>query len=123
MSKELLKDLRDKRKNYREMIDFCCDCMILNNHIITSSNGYWDVYCGEIDYYDEENDYYEYVEIYQYYVISERDAERLAEYTNEIVYYNDVLDVYLLGVTHYGTSWDYVPSNWKTIKDYEKECE
>ena len=94
------------------MVEFCCDCMILNNTIIGAFWDDWQVYCGN-DYDDESESY---VEIYQYYIISERDAERLAEYTNELVYYNDRLDVYLLGVSHFGTSWDYVPSNWK-------ECE
>ena len=117
MSKELLKDLRNKRKDYRAMIEFCCDCMILNNTIINYT--FFECYCGND--YNEETD--EMVDIYQWYIISESDAERLAEYTNEIVYYSEELDVYLLGVSHYGTSWDYVPSNWISLEDYEKECE
>ena len=28
--------------------------------------------------------------------------------TDEIVYYNEELDMYVWGITHYGTSWDYV---------------
>lgn len=32
---------------------------------------------------------------------------------NEIVYYNETLDMYLWGVTHYGTSWDYVLTSIK----------
>lgn len=112
MSKELLKELREKRKSYRDMIKFCCDGMILNNDIIQelSKHGfYFDIFCG-IDY-DEDEDTYS--EVYQYYIINYQDAERLAEYTNELVYYNEALDLYILGVTHWGTSWDYVPSNWK----------
>lgn len=37
-----------------------------------------------------------------------RQALNIEEYTNEIVYYNETLDLYVWGVTHWGTSWDYV---------------
>ena len=47
-------------------------------------------------------------EIFQYYIISESGADILQKYTNEIVFYNDVLDMYVWGVCHYGTAWDYV---------------
>ena len=49
-----------------------------------------------------------YSEIFQYFIISEQGASILEEYTNEIVYYNEALNLYVWGVTHYGTSWDYV---------------
>lgn len=47
-------------------------------------------------------------EIFQYYIISDNGAEILKQYTNEIVFYNSELDMYVWGVTHYGTSWSYV---------------
>lgn len=49
-----------------------------------------------------------YSEIFQYFIISAQGASIFEEYTNEIVYYNEALDLYVWGVTHYGTSWDYV---------------
>ena len=49
-----------------------------------------------------------YSEIFQYFIISAQGASILEEYTNEIVYYNEALNLYVWGVTHYGTSWDYV---------------
>ena len=49
-----------------------------------------------------------YDEIFQYYIISDNGAEILKDYTNEIVFYNETLDMYVWGVTHWGTSWDYV---------------
>lgn len=49
-----------------------------------------------------------YSEIFQYFIISDNGAEILKEYTDEIVMYNTELDMYVWGVTHYGTSWDYV---------------
>lgn len=46
-------------------------------------------------------------EIYQWYIVSDQGADILKE-INEIVYYNSELDMYLWGVTHWGTSWDHV---------------
>lgn len=67
--------------------------------------------------YDEENDVYK--EIYQWYIISERGAGILQDLTNEIVYYIPVLDIYVWGVTHFGTGWDYVLTDIKIEKDEE----
>ena len=61
--------------------------------------------------YDEENDYY--YDIFQYFIISEYGAEILERFTDEIVYYIPVLDMYIWGVTHWGTSWDYVLTDIK----------
>lgn len=47
-------------------------------------------------------------EIFQYFIISDSLADILKDLTDEIVYYIPILDVYVWGVTHYGTSWDYV---------------
>ena len=58
-------------------------------------------------------------EIYQYYIIDDNLAEILKEWTDEIVYYIDYLDIYVWGVTHCGTSWDYVLTNIKIEKDGE----
>ncbi len=51
-------------------------------------------------------------EIFQYFIVSDAGAELLKDY-GEIVYYLPALDVYIWGVTHYGTSWDYVLTNIK----------
>ena len=57
-----------------------------------------------------EDEQAEIPEIYQYYIVSDNGARILEEF-NEIVFYNEELDMYLWGVTHYGTSWDYVLTN------------
>lgn len=49
-----------------------------------------------------------YQEVFQWFIISDNGAELLKEWTDEIVFYNAELDMYVWGVTHYGTSWDYV---------------
>lgn len=64
----------------------------------------------EIEELEDEQNYEG--EIFQYYIVSDN-AVRLLEEANEIVYYNEELDMYVWGVTHYGTSWDYVLTNIK----------
>jgi hypothetical protein len=96
---------------------------VLANGIMekTCDIGYWELDNGDDCYYYDENgneitrDEYEenggdceYYDIYQCYIISASGAQILADYTNEIVWYNDELDLYVWGVTHWGTSWDYV---------------
>ena len=49
-------------------------------------------------------------EVYQWYIVSDP-GSRILEEAGEIVYYNETLDMYLWGVTHWGTSWDYVLTN------------
>lgn len=61
--------------------------------------------------YNEECEEYE--EIYQYYIISDNGYNILSELTDEIVYYIPLLDCYVWGVTHYGTSWGYVLTDIK----------
>ena len=85
---------------------------ILNNEIIQAT-GYenWEIVSGYE--WDEDDEYYE---VYQYYIITDSGASFLEEYTDEIVYYNNELDMYIWGVTHYGTSWDYVLTDIKLVK-------
>lgn len=84
------------------------DC-ILNNTIVEVNQNY-DLISGN-PYYDEEEE--DYKEIFQWYIISENGADILKEYTDELVFYNYELDLYLWGVTHFGTGWDYVLTDIK----------
>lgn len=63
----------------------------------------------EIEELQDEQDNQQ--EIFQYYIIDDRLAEILQEWTDEIVYYIPILDIYVWGITHWGTSWDYVLTN------------
>lgn len=67
---------------------------------------------------EQENSYNE--ECYQYYIVSDNGA-RILEEINEIVFYNEELDMYVWGVTHYGTSWSYVLTDIKCNVPYEDE--
>ena len=60
---------------------------------------------SKIEELEEEQEYQP--EIYQYYIVSDNGARILEEF-NEIVFYNEEIDMYLWGVTHYGTSWSNV---------------
>lgn len=51
-------------------------------------------------------------EVFQWFIVDDWGA-RLLQNINEIVCYNEKLDMYLWGVTHNGTSWDYVLTSIK----------
>ena len=80
---------------------------VLNNNIFGIG---WNVgdgwYPVNGNMYDEETS--EEYEVFQWFIVSDNGAEIIKDYTNEILYYHEELDIYLWGVTHYGTSWDYV---------------
>lgn len=50
----------------------------------------------------------EYPEVFQTYIVSDEGARLIQEYTSDPLYYNDWLDMYVWGVTHWGTNWSYV---------------
>lgn len=81
-----------------------CFNAVLNNDImsLTCDIGYWEQVSGTVDNQ----------EVFQWYIVDDEGARLLHE-INEIVYYNEKLDMYLWGVTHYGTSWDYVLTSIK----------
>ena len=88
------------------------DCLVLNNNLIGVNIDSWEVKNGSD--YDEETD--EYDEVFQYFIIDSNAAEAFERFTDELVYYNSELDLYLLGVTHFGTSWDYVASGYEIVE-------
>lgn len=85
--------------------------MILSNEILEYT-GYenWDLYSGDM----EEDNYFE---VYQYYIVSDAGARILADYTDELVYYHERLDMFLWGITHWGTGWDYVLTDIKLVEN------
>lgn len=52
-------------------------------------------------------------EVYQYYLIDAGTAERLMYHTDELILYSNKLNLYVLGVMHFGTSWDYAGAEFK----------
>lgn len=74
----------------------------------------------KIEALEEEQEESYNTECYQYYIVDDRGAEILKE-INEIVFYNDELDMYVWGVTHFGTSWSYVLTDIKCNVGYDEE--
>lgn len=109
-----------EKVSYRELARRVGDC-ILNNQLQSELAGEYefelftgkDSYCYNHDTEEEcgKDDSkcdYEYTEVYQTYIITQGGAEYLQCNTDEIVYYCEKLDLYLWGITHFGTSWAYV---------------
>lgn len=67
----------------------------------------WHYYDAEGNEVEEDDDYEteEGVDIYQYYLIDDQTAKDLMRHTDEIILYSEMLDLYVLGVTHFGTMW------------------
>lgn len=83
---------------------------------------FYSTLCGEYtepelvngcEIYEDENGDEITCEIFQYYIISDNGAQILQRYTDELLYYIDSLDVYIWGVAHFGTSWDYILTDIK----------
>ena len=110
--------VQHNRVDYRTLAE-CFDAVLCNDVTKLFYNTIGNEY-NEVEYYNgsdynEEEDTYE--DVYQYYIISSYGAEILERYTDEIVYYIEALDMYIWGVTHFGTSWDYVLTDIKIDED------
>ena len=84
---------------------------ILNNEIVPGTGvENWELENG---CEEDEDGWYE---VYQYYIITYHGAEFLTEFTDELVYYNERLDMYVWGITHFGTGWDYVLTDIRLVE-------
>ena len=84
---------------------------VLNNAVVPYIGHYeWEIVNG----CEEDEDGY-FNEVYQYYIITDAGAKFLQDFTDEIVYYHNDLDMYVWGITHFGTSWDYVLTDIKLV--------
>lgn len=52
-------------------------------------------------------------EIFQYFIVSAHGAELIQEYTEDPLFYCSDVDMYIWGITHYGTSWSNVLTDVK----------
>jgi len=82
--------------DYKALADIVGDC-ILNNTVRAETMEDWEIIAGEFNKM-----------VFQDYIISEYGYEVLEKLTDELVFYNEKLDIYIWAVTHFGTSWDYV---------------
>ena len=92
--------------NYKVATKWCGNSLILCNDICNLDCSVYDNMRFET--YDEENETY--TEIYQWFLTdcSKFDVEFLEEHFDLKFTYSEMLDLYVLCVTHYGTAWDYV---------------
>lgn len=97
--------------DYQTLAKIVGDCVLNNNIFEYAGYENWELESGEEE--DEEGNFYE---VYQYYIVSYSGAMMLKRLTDEIVYYNEELDMYLWGITHFGTSWDYVLTDIKLVE-------
>lgn len=67
----------------------------------------------QIEELEEEQERLYNQEIFQYYIVSDQGAEMIKQYTDDPLFYNETLDMYVWGITHFGTSWGYVLTDVK----------
>lgn len=93
--------------DFRTLAKMLEDC-ILNNTIRSATMHDWEIVAGEFDEM-----------VMQDFIISKYGYELLKEYTDELVFYNDQLDVYIWAVSRWGTAWNYELTHTKIIEMLE----
>lgn len=90
--------------DYQTLAGIVGDC-ILNNYVRAETMEDWEIIHGDLG----ES------EIYQDYIISEQGYNMLAELTDELVFYNEKLNMYICGIAHFGTAWSHVLTDIKIV--------
>lgn len=117
-----IEDRNDMEKkgyaSYRTLVHRFIDNLVLCNNILELDEFLFDnIVVGEIG---------EDTEIYQAYIIDianyniEYLQENLENTNDIIIAYSDMLDCYVLLVDHFGTSWDYVPTDIKLTDNLDE---
>lgn len=90
--------------NYRKAVKWLNNSLILCNNIVNDPSLYDNMRFPLID--EDDNA----IEIYQWFLTdcSESEVEFLEQHFGLKFTFSDALDLYVLCVDHYGTSWDYV---------------
>lgn len=90
-------------KEFRKKLFGTVLCNSINNLDLELYSG------NEFD--DEDN----FKDFFQYYLINKFDANYISRFTDEVVYYNDLLDVYVWAIDFCGMSWDNVTLEIKEV--------
>jgi hypothetical protein len=90
--------------DYKTLSEIVGDC-ILNNVIRAETMEDWEIISGEFKEM-----------VFQDYIISEYGYKLLSELTDELVFYNEKLDIFVWAITHFGTSWDYVLTDVEIVE-------
>lgn len=82
---------------YKELAEVYVRDMVLVNEIATQE---LEIIQGDL----EEGD-----DVFQFFIVQNPDY--LLHHTHELIFYNALLDVYVWGITHWGTDWGYVEAH------------
>lgn len=100
--------------SYRNAVEYMHNRLILCNNIVGIDGSIWD----NCDLCNAEHDFY------QYFLTdcSQDDAEILHQWFGLNFIYSARLELFVLAVDHYGTSWDYIPCPVfdRNVADYVK---
>lgn len=103
--------------SYATLCKLCFTDMILCNNIADVDENIYDNLEWQPE--EEDDDNWEYPEIYQYYLV-DVDNCFFEEYKDHfLMSYSEKLDLYVLCVGHFGTSWKYIPSGVKIVENEE----
>lgn len=91
--------------DYQTLAQIVGDC-VLNNTVRAETLEDWELVNGDFDQ-----------EVYQDYIISEYGYRFLVDHTDELVFYDERLDIYIWGITHYGTAWSHVLTDIELVMD------
>lgn len=97
--------------NYKDAVGWGHNDFVMCNNIVNFDDSIWDnMRFGTGIDYDLEGNEEDPSEIYQWFITSasELSVKYLEDRFNLKFTYSDMLDCFVLCVTHYGTSWDYV---------------
>lgn len=83
-----------------------CGGMVLCNEMQNRLFNTLEPWSGDFYASEEDKENGDMYDVYQWYIIS--DEEFAVHCTNEMIFYDDELNLYVLGVPHWGTSWDLV---------------
>lgn len=102
----------ENRLDYASMVDWCTD-----GHMVGLNVSPWKMAedwerQDESDERESNEDEYD-EEVFQWFIIGYDSAQFFLKFTNELIYYSEELGMYLLGVTHLGTAWSCVMTEWK----------
>ena len=110
------------KTNYAVAIDWCNNNYVLCNNIPNIDNTIWNNMQG-VEYWQENKEDEELPDIFQWFIsdASQNDVDYLVKTFPGLLFtYSELLDCYILCVTHFGTGWDYV--GWITTnKNAEAE--
>ena len=114
----------NKKISYKTLIKYLFTDMILCNDFYKADEYFQDyIESGEI--YDGKIDEYKY--IYQYFIVDfpNFNLDFIKKYCNNeiILFYSEKLDLYILGVDHFGTGWDYVLTDFEYTTNYEESMQ